>query len=87
MAVFAAKLCSLGANGICNLGNNPLPDLLAIAKKKLLDLADVDFLRRPQAPSMAMVTLSISACNLEEKTPTHCAPGFAGLLSGDCART
>ncbi len=88
MAIFTPKYCSLGPNGISNLGSHPFPNLLAIAEKEFLNLAAVDFLRRHHfAPFVAMIALSIAMHNLIQRIPRYSVPRFAGMLSGDCART
>lgn len=88
MAVFTAKYCSLGPNGISDLGDHPFPNLLAIAEKELFNLAAIDLLRRHHfAPFVAMVASSIAMDNLSQRIPRYSVPRFAGTLSGDCART
>jgi hypothetical protein len=87
MAVFTAKYGGLGPNGIGDLGDNPFPNLLAVAEKELLNLAAVDLFRRHHFDSfVAIVALSLAMNNLSQRIPRYSVPRFAGTLSRDCAR-
>lgn len=64
-AVLTAKLGSLVANGVGNVGDHPIPYFLAIAHKKLLHLATVDllfpdlFAHRPSGLSLLTGNLQV----------------------------
>jgi len=100
MTVVAPKLGCLIADGINNLGDDPLPNLLSITEKQLLHLTGVYLLRDLHfcgLPSKAIYVPPTPLHNLIDKSqnlhfcvstsPRHSMPRLTGTSFGGCART